>query len=508
MAIIVIDKDEFEAGISGSDSLDGEKGHNNTELGGTPSESDADSAVKTEPNEAAQVEDCAQSDREKVSELTESEADAPTATKENRAMELNRELFKRPAPSERLGLRDQSDEPEFNAAELKQPSPTRKIWTGVLACVLCMAMGFFGAALGLYGLAQTGFADSNSMLGNLIIDASGVETHKVQVNESELLYSGGYIQTTERIVDSVVVLEELVQNGDGSYSDSGSASGVIIDSNGYIVTNYHVTNGMDAIRVTLSDGSTHIAQIIGQDSLTDLAIIKMEVENGVTLTPATLGVSDNIRLGQQVLVIGNPLGIGITVTDGIVSCESREIELNNERINTIQTNAQVSPGSSGGGMFDLYGNLIGIICAKTSATGAEGLGYAIPIDTVKDVINDLLDYGYVRGRPAIGITLAYIFDSDSYNYYRNNELEGYLFNSRYGAYILSSIRSTELKVGDRLIMMDGERVISSVFLSQKLKQHKPGDKITLTIERLTIAEDDGNAIETHNVTIELYERDW
>ncbi|MBQ9115754.1 MAG: trypsin-like peptidase domain-containing protein [Clostridia bacterium] len=426
----------------------------------------------------------------------------------NRALELNGKLFAPLPRGSHLGMHDQSKEREFNSGEISRPSPARKAWIAVLSCALCMIMGFFGAVAGIYTLANTGFADSNSMLGNLIVDGAGLEIHKIHVTENDLLYSGGYIEPAEKAVESVVILEELLENPDGTYVDNGSASGVIISHDGYIVTNHHVTNGTDAIRVTLSDGSTHIAEIIGQDSMTDIAVIKMTVESGVTLTPAPLGVSANVRLGQRVLVIGNPLDVGITVSTGIVSCTNREILLNGEKIDTIQTDASVSPGNSGGGMFDVYGNLIGIICAKTSANSAEGLGYAVPIDTVKKVVNDLMDYGFVRGRPAIGITLAYIFDKQSYEYYAAGDLADYLFNSRYGVYIISSLRSTELKKGDRLTHMNGERIISSTFIGEKLKDMKPGDKVTLTVERLTVAPDDGNAFESHNVTIELYERDW
>lgn len=442
----------------------------------------------------------------------------------NRAEELNRELFRRENKAELLnrelfsvkkaekdlsGYVGTEKNGGFDDGELYRPSPARKAWTVAIACMLAAVMGFFGAVAGIVVLSASGFTDSDSLLSDLIIDGSGLETHKVVVNETELSYSGGFIEVSERLVESVVELKELqVSDSESGFDEKGSASGVIISADGYIITNEHVTNGMDSIRVTTSDGTEYLAEIIGEDSITDIAVIKVELPRGVSLKPATFGVSEGVRWGQSVIVVGNPMGIGLSVSTGIVSNPKRLIESSGEIREVIQTDAAVSPGNSGGGMFDIYGNLIGIICAKTAGDGIEGLGYAVPVDTVKTVANDLMKYGYVKGRAALGITVASIFDAASYDYYRNGELAGFLFNSRYGIYIVATLRSTELKRGDRLIMIDGERVTSSGMITEKLKGKKPGDKMTLTIERLTIATDDGNAIETHNVTVELYERDW
>ncbi len=429
---------------------------------------------------------------------------------ENKAALLNAELFstKKP-PVDLSGYVNKENCGYFDPTELKRPSPARKAGVTVIACLLASVMGFFGAVAGIVALSASGFTDSDSMLGNLIIDASGLETHKVVVNETELSYSGGFIEVSEKVVPSVVELKKLVYSeGESEFDEKGSASGVIISEDGYIITNEHVTDSMDKIRVTTHDGVEYIADIIAADSTTDIAVIKVDLPEGVKLTPVTFGVSANVRYGQSVVVVGNPMNVGITVSTGVVSCPDRMMESGGEINHVIQTNAEVSPGNSGGGMFDLYGNLIGIICAKTSGDGIEGLGYAVPIDITKTVVNDLLKYGYVKGRPALGINIASIFDSASYDYYRNGELAGYLFNSRYGLYIVSTLRSTELKRGDRLIKMEGTRVTSSGMIAEILKSYKPGDSITVTVERLTLDPDDGNAIETINITIELYERDW
>ena len=369
----------------------------------------------------------------------------------------------------------------------------RNVWKTVIACILASVMGFFGAVVGILALSASGFANSNSMLGNLIIDGSGLETHKVVVDETELGYTGGFIDVSERLVNSVVELQELQidTSTESGYDERGSASGVIISADGYIITNEHVTDGMDKIRVTTIDGTEYIADIIGADAITDIAVIKVDLPEGVTLQPVTFGVSAGVRYGQSVIVVGNPMNIGISVSTGIISNPDRITQSNDEISHLIQTDAAISPGSSGGGMFDIYGNLLGIICSKTSGTGIEGLGYAVPVDTVKTVANDLMKYGYVRGRAAIGINVASIFDASSYDYYRNGTLSGFLFNSRYGIYIVSTLRSTEIKRGDRLIKLDGKRVTSSGMITEFLSGKQPGDRIVVTVERLTDDPDDG-----------------
>lgn len=447
---------------------------------------------------------------------------------ENKAKALNAELFYRENKAETLNAElfaarsaDNNASAELNAYIKKEENvgavgrehyrsfDVRTVLTAVVACILSAVTGFFGAVVGIVVLSRSGFNASESLLGDLMLDASGVETHKVIVDETELSYSGGFIEISEKLIVSVVEVDKLKLNEEGNaYEEKGSASGVIISADGYILTNEHVTNGMDKIRVTTFDGVEYIADIIEEDSITDLAVIKVKLPDGVSLTPAVFGVSANAKLGQSVVVIGNPKNVGLSVSTGVISAVDREIVSGDDIISVIQTDSAVSPGNSGSGLFDVYGNLLGIVCSKTVGVDIEGLGYAVPSDTVKAVVDDLLKYGYVRGRVALGINTVSIFDSSSYDKYRNGTLEGYLFNSRYGVYIVGSLRSTELKRGDRLIKIDGDRVTSTSVIREKLKGRNPGETMVLTVERLTPDPNDGNAIETLDITVELYERDW
>lgn len=437
----------------------------------------------------------------------------------NRAEELNKALFS--TVSEGVGefsdpyakvLEYTEPVPNggFDDDELRKPSPVRRMWKAVTAWVLCVTMGFFGAVVGIYALSQSGFTDSSSMLGNLLIDASGLEINKVTVNETELTYTGGFIETSERILQSIVVIKEYTLNNAGTgYVENGAASGVIISADGYIVTNQHVTVEVDKLGVVLYDGTAYVAEIVGTDEITDIALLKVELPEGVSLVPATLGVSANVKCGQSVIAAGNPMGVGHSVSIGIVSATDRESVTDGEVNRVIQTDAALSPGNSGGGLFDVYGNLIGIIYSKTMWNGAEGLGYAVPIDTVKTVVNDLLKYSYVKGRAALGVSVYSVFTSSTYNELRQGDFAEYLFDSRYGIYIAEALyEGSQFKRGDLLVMIEDERVTSGDMITEKLRERNPGDKMKVTVERMTEDPNDGNAVERLDLIIELCERDW
>lgn len=271
----------------------------------------------------------------------------------------------------------------------------------------------------------------------------------------------------------------------GNYTATGNGSGVIISKDGYIVTNNHVINGASKVEVTLKDGSNYEAKVVGSDSRTDVAILKIDANN---LKPASLGDSSKLRVGELAVVIGNPLGkLGGTVTDGIISALEREITLDGSTMNLIQTNAAVNPGNSGGGLFNDKGELVGIVVAKSSGLDVEGLGFAIPINDVKDVINDIIDLGYVSNRPFLGVAFA----SNTSNYESGyGFIFGYSVPSqvRFGAKVSqvvedSSAEKAGIEVGDHIISIDDEAVSSGTDVTQIVGEHKVGDKIKIGIIR-------------------------
>ena len=202
------------------------------------------------------------------------------------------------------------------------------------------------------------------------------------------------------------------------------------------------------------------------DAESDIAILKIEPTE--TLTVAVCGNSDTLVVGEEVLAIGNPLGVlGGTVTNGIVSALEREVTVEGETMTLLQHNAAISPGNSGGALFNMRGELVGIVNAKSSSSGAEGLGFAIPINTVLEVYDDLIEFGYVKGRADHGLTIT----TDRYYIF-----QGYL-------YIYSSRYTDELQYGDRLLAIDGQTPTSMDEAYALLDAYDIGDKVEITVAR-------------------------
>lgn len=311
--------------------------------------------------------------------------------------------------------------------------------------------------------------------------------NEIFIDRTEPLYSTqvkepGELMTMEEAIsavkDSVVeITTERVQSGFGGYSQyvvSGAGSGVIISTGGYIITNNHVIEEASNITVRLSDGSEYSATLVATDSRTDVAVIAITPSEGVELNAATIGSSSSLTLGQTVIAIGNPLGkLGGTVTDGIISSLEREIAMEGSGTMTLlQTNAAVSPGNSGGGLFDLYGRLVGIVNAKSTGEGVEGISFAIPIDTAWNVASQLIDKGYVSGRPSLGITIKQIQFGMSF-----------FGESYYQLVVAETDGNSELKANDIIIGIDGRDVSTLTDITDIIYEHKVGDTITVNIYR-------------------------
>lgn len=283
-----------------------------------------------------------------------------------------------------------------------------------------------------------------------------------------------YADVVALVKDSVVeITTNYVVSGTmfSQYVSSGAGSGVIIAQEGnvgYIVTNNHVVESATSIMVRLTDGTELIASLVGTDSATDLAVLTVTTDE--KLTVATLGDSDSLVVGQEVIAIGNPLGeLGGTVTNGIVSALERELTIDGENMTLMQTNAAVNPGNSGGGLFNMRGELIGVVNAKSSGDDVEGLGFAIPVNTVYEIISELIEYGYVRGRPALGITVSVARQQYFMQYYT------YIYVTDPG--------STALQVNDILYSIEGAEITSSDDITSAISGKSVGDKVEIVVLR-------------------------
>ena len=275
-------------------------------------------------------------------------------------------------------------------------------------------------------------------------------------------------------------------DGNSQQVHVGSGSGIILTSDGYIVTCKHVVDGAETVKVILNDDKSYDAKLIGSDARSDLAVLKID-EKG--LTPATLGDSDMLTVGEDVIAIGNPLGeLRGTATSGIVSALSREVTVENMSMKLIQTDAAISPGNSGGGLFNASGSLVGIVNAKASSSNSEGLGFAIPVSSVKTIISNLIDHGYVLGRAYLGVYTQDVSLSSGANDGGNSLFGSFFGNSTNCVQIAqivtgSAAETAGLKVGDLILKVDDTVISSNSALASIIANYNSGDKATLTIQR-------------------------
>lgn len=275
-------------------------------------------------------------------------------------------------------------------------------------------------------------------------------------------------------VDSVVSIE--VRN---SYA-VGYGTGFIVSEEGYIVTNYHVVEGADSVYVTLYDESTYTARVIGYEESNDLAIIKIEPKGDIE--SLVYGKSSDLSVGDNVYVIGNPLGdLTFTLTTGVVSALNRLIDTGSGfNINMFQTDAAVNSGNSGGPVFDEHGFVVGIASAKYASASIEGLSFCVPIDDVRSMIDEIINKGYVSGKPLVGVS---VYDREITNF-------GFIQSSRRinGAKIAaigqnSAAAKAGLQVNDIIVAADGDEITSVSELRTVLSDYRSGDIITLKISR-------------------------
>ena len=275
-------------------------------------------------------------------------------------------------------------------------------------------------------------------------------------------------------------IDSVVSITCASSSGSSSGTGVVLAANGYIVTNCHVVENAQAITVQLSDDRQFRASLVGADETSDLAVLYVDAED---LTPAQFGDSEALRVGDAVCAIGDPLGSELrgTMTNGIVSAINRDITTGGRTMTLIQTNAALNSGNSGGPLINCYGQVIGINTMKIgdymSSTGVEGLGFAIPSTTVVDVVGQLIDQGYVSGRPHLGFTGEPV--SALYQYYYRLPEGMFITEVTEG----SNADLQGLESGDILISLDGKTITTAEELATALYSYEVGDTIEAVIYR-------------------------
>ncbi|MBO4931208.1 MAG: trypsin-like peptidase domain-containing protein [Clostridia bacterium] len=388
----------------------------------------------------------------------------------------------------------------YAPADNKKKKKTRKSFGSVSRGALALVCSLTIVFSGVFGFAGAYLANSMNKTtdanGNTVLNSgnTAVVYRTVEDIVTSTGASGGepltYSQVADVVKDSVVEImtEYTAQSAWFQYVTGGAGSGVIISDDGYIITNNHVicddsgTNVADTITVRLTNGEEYKATAIGADADSDIAVLKIEAQG---LTFAVAGNSDNLAGGEEVVVVGNPLGeLGGTVTNGIISATEREMDVNGVTMHLIQSNAAVNPGNSGGGMFNMKGELIGIVNAKSSGTGIEGLGFAIPINEALEINAQLLQYGYVRGKTMIGVGFNQVENSAS--------MFMYYYNMKPGLYVSSlseGYNDDVLQVGDRVIAVNGEEVTTQADVKAIVTESSVGDKLKFQLYR------DGKLIE-------------
>lgn len=387
----------------------------------------------------------------------------------------------------------------------KQPDPSRKKGRGgkialkVIACVLaCLVVS--GASIGgVIALANAGYITIGGVSSGMDIngkaDSSAAEQENNHsagsengiVNPSSNTQTSGLTrqQVAAKVIPSVVCIQNYQdtsyfmgaatqQQQDSEVSPSSEGSGIIATSDGYIITNAHVVEDADALKVITSDGSTYEAELIGSDAVTDLAVIKIDAEG---LTAAEFGSSSDLQVADEVMAVGNPGGLELnsSVTIGYVSALNRMITTSSGyTMSCIQTDAAINPGNSGGALVNMAGQVVGINSSKIVATGYEGLGFSIPIDDAEPIINSLKEYGYVKDRAILGISGQYL-----------DAMTARMYGLTEGMYVADvtneSVKKAGISQGCVITKIDDTDVTSQATITNYVNTKKPGDEVVLEV---------------------------
>ena len=359
----------------------------------------------------------------------------------------------------------------------------KRVWPRVLALVLCCALVGGGAGVGAALLTQRASGLASALRGGSTVVYEGAGTPVVvnlsKTNEGQVLTPAEVYASN---VDAVVgITTQVTTNIWGQTVVSpASGSGFVLTADGYIVTNYHVVEDASSITVQFKNGDKYPATLVGSEAGNDVAVLKIDAQN---LTPVRLGSSSDMVVGEQVAAIGNPLGeMTFSMTVGYISALDKPLTIDGSVFNVLQTDAAINSGNSGGPLFNMYGQVVGITNAKYSNNGStrasiEGICFAIPIDDVKDVVTDLIEHGYVTGKPYAGVVLTNADADEAARYGRSG-----------GAYVQEVIpdgpsAQAGLQAGDIITKVDDTDITSRQDFMTARDRHRAGDTVTLPVDR-------------------------
>ena len=373
----------------------------------------------------------------------------------------------------------QEEQPAWEAATKKRKN---SIWkkSGVKVTALLLACALVGGGAGFGGAA---LARSVGVGGGTAIHQSDRTVQEVtvkKVTDQTLMTPAEVYAST---VGSVVSINcsAVSTNIFGQRVESASSgSGFVITQDGYIVTNHHVVASASSVKVTMYDGKEYSAAVVGSDSDYDVAVLKVETTG---LQPVTLGNSADVNVGDTVLAIGNPLGeLTFSMSQGIVSCCDRAINVSGTPFNMIQVDASINPGNSGGPLMNLYGEVVGIVSAKYSSysnTAVEGLGFAIPIGDVQAVITDIMENGQITSKPSMGITAGTMTRQMATQYQIDKDNGVFVYSVDKGG----AGEKAGLRMGDVITKVDSMEITSMEDLTAAKKGHRAGDTVTVIYYR-------------------------
>ena len=366
---------------------------------------------------------------------------------------------------------------------VQEMKPVKKNRVGMKLTALALCCALLGGAVGggiVWGVSNSGEEDSTT------INVSDRTVSQVAVNKVDGQTEMSDAEVYAANVNSVVSINVTGTSGTNWFGQpvqtASAGSGFILTSDGYIVTNYHVVGDAQTIQVTLYSGDTYDAQYVGGDEDYDIAVIKIEATG---LQAVTLGNSEELNVGDHVLAIGNHLGeLTFSMSGGMVSSVNRTINVDGTPFNMIQTDTSINPGNSGGPLLNSYGEVVGIVSAKYSSTGsngetAEGLGFAIPINDVSSMIQDIMTNGYVSNRAYLGATIGTL-NASMAQQYRYDITEGaFVYSVEDGG----PADQAGLQLGDVITAIDDTEITSLDDLTAARKSYTAGDTCTLTVYR-------------------------